>query len=211
CQYCHEKIVGSILSSGKKFYHPRHFLCGGCNCPLNGKPFFEIEDQPYCVTCYNDQHGVKCAFCNEFITGEYITVLNKNWHPDHLRCCECNEPINSVIEEKDGKIYCHKDYQRLFGICCNKCNEPILSGGYITALDKPWHVDCFVCNICNKPFTESGFFEIDGFPYCEKHYEIASQCNFCKTKIVDNKKIKVGDLFYHPNHVFCTCCKKAIS
>ena len=73
--------------------------------------------------------------------------MNKNWHPDHLRCCECNQPINSVIEEKDGKAYCHKDYQKLFGICCNKCHEPILSGGYITALDKPWHVDCFVCNV----------------------------------------------------------------
>jgi len=78
---------------------------------------------------------------------QYITALNKNWHPDHLRCSECNEPINSIIEEKDGKAYCHKDYQKLFGICCNKCHEPILSGGYITALDKPWHVDCFVCNV----------------------------------------------------------------
>jgi len=211
CEYCHEKIVGSILSSGKKFYHPKHFMCGECNCPLNGKPFFEVDALVLCVNCYNNQHGVKCAFCNEFITGQYITALNKNWHPDHLRCCECNQPINSVIEEKDGKAYCHKDYQKLFGICCNKCNQPILSGGYITALDKPWHVDCFVCNICGQPFTSSSFYEIDGFPYCSKHYDVATQCNFCKSKIVDNKKIKIGDAFYHQNHVFCSCCKNSVS
>jgi len=210
CDHCHEKIVGSILSSGKKFYHPRHFICGGCKCSLNGKPFFEVDDQPMCVNCYNDQHGVKCAFCNEFITGQYITALNKNWHPDHLRCCECNEPIKSIIEEKDGKAYCHKDYQKLFGICCFKCHEPILSGGYITALDKPWHVDCFVCNVCGEPFTSSSFYELDGFPYCSKHYDVASQCDFCKSKIVDSR-VKVGDKFFHSNHVFCTCCKNPIS
>ncbi|ORX85355.1 LIM-domain-containing protein [Anaeromyces robustus] len=210
CEHCHEKIVGSILSSGKKFYHPRHFLCGGCNCSLNGKPFFEVNDQPLCVNCYNNQHGVKCAFCNEFITGQYITALNQNWHPDHLRCCECNEPIKSIIEEKDGKAYCHNDYQKLFGICCNKCQKPILSGGYITALDKPWHVDCFVCNVCGEPFTSSSFYELDGFPYCSKHYDVASQCDFCKSKIVDHR-VKVGDKFFHSNHVFCTCCKNPIS
>ena len=75
CEHCHEKIVGSILSSGKKFYHPRHFLCGGCNCELNGKPFFEVDEKPFCVNCYNNQHGVKCAFCNEFITGVSISLI----------------------------------------------------------------------------------------------------------------------------------------
>jgi len=75
CEYCHEKIVGSILSSGKKFYHPKHFMCGQCNCPLNGKPFFEVDELVLCVNCYNNQHGVKCAFCNEFITGVCIIYI----------------------------------------------------------------------------------------------------------------------------------------
>lgn len=74
--------------------------------------------------------------------------MGKNWHPEHFCCSECHQPLgNGIIEEKDGKIYCHKDYQKLFGLSCAKCNEPILSGGYITALEKPWHVDCFVCSV----------------------------------------------------------------
>ena len=72
CEHCHEKIVGSILSSGKKYYHPKHFMCAECSSPLNGKPFFEVDEKVLCVNCYNNQHGVKCAFCNEFISGVCI-------------------------------------------------------------------------------------------------------------------------------------------
>jgi len=73
------------------------------------------------------------------------------------------------------------------------------------------HIYIYVLKICGQPFKSTSFYEIDGFPYCSEHYEVASQCNFCKSKIVDNKRVKVGNVFYHQHHVFCTCCKNPIS
>ncbi|ORY11860.1 LIM-domain-containing protein [Neocallimastix californiae] len=200
-----------MVKANNKFYHQRHFLCSSCNKSLCNEAYQVVDDNLFCINCYNNQCGIKCAFCNQYIDGEYITAMSKNWHPQHFCCTECHEPLgNGIIEEKDGKPYCHKDYQRLFGIKCSKCNEPILSGGYITALEKPWHVDCFVCNVCNEPFSSTSFYELDGMPYCANHYKIATECDYCKSKIMD-KRTKVGDKFYHANHVYCTCCKNPVS
>jgi len=211
CAFSHETIAGTMVKANGKLYHQRHFLCSSCNKSLCNESYHVVDDNLFCLGCYNNQCGVKCASCNQYIDGEYITAMGKNWHPQHFCCTQCHEPLgNGIIEEKDGKPYCHKDYQNLFGIRCSKCNEPILSGGYITALEKPWHVDCFVCNVCNEPFTSTSFYELDGLPYCANHYKIATECDYCKSKIMD-KRTKVGDKFYHANHVYCTCCKNPVS
>jgi len=212
CAACNEKITGSIVSADNKFYHQRHFICSKCSKSLCNSIFNVIDDTLYCIDCYNDKCGIKCASCNQYIDGEYISTSGKNWHPEHFCCNECNKPLGGSggFKEKDDKVYCIDDYQKLFGICCAKCSKPIPMGGYITALEKPWHVECFVCNVCGEPFSTTSFYEIDGFPYCSKHYELASICGYCNSKIMD-KRVKVGDKFYHGEHIFCTCCKNPIS
>lgn len=39
-----------------------------------------------------------------------------------LRCSECQESLTNWYYEKDGKLYCHKDYWRKFGEFCHGCS-----------------------------------------------------------------------------------------
>lgn len=39
-----------------------------------------------------------------------------------FRCSECQEPLTNWCYEKDGKLYCHKDYWGKFGEFCHGCS-----------------------------------------------------------------------------------------
>jgi len=72
CEYCHEKIIGSMINANKKFYHIKHFICSSCSTSLCNVTFHVIDDNLFCNDCYNNKCGVKCAFCNEYINGVSI-------------------------------------------------------------------------------------------------------------------------------------------
>ena len=54
--------------------------------------------------------------------------VKKHWIQDSfssslaLRCSECQESLTNWYYEKDGKLYCHKDYWRKFGEFCHGCS-----------------------------------------------------------------------------------------
>lgn len=39
-----------------------------------------------------------------------------------FRCSECQESLTTWYYEKDGKLYCHKDYWEKFGEFCHGCS-----------------------------------------------------------------------------------------
>lgn len=47
---------------------------------------------------------------------------------------------------------------------CAYCHKPI-AGVYITALDQPWHTDCFRCAGCGRVIGEGSFIPAKGKPY----------------------------------------------
>ena len=59
---------------------------------------------------------------------------------------------------KDGKIYCEKDFHKLFAPTCNMCNNAICEDQYISANEKNYHPEHFVCFQCKTKFL--GFFFI---------------------------------------------------
>ena len=36
----------------------------------------------------------------------------------------------------------------------------------LTALNKSWHLNCFVCNSCDKKLNDESFMEIENSAYC---------------------------------------------
>lgn len=75
---------------------------------------------------------------------------------------------------------------------CALCTLPISSGTEIEAMDQWWHPEHSECKVCRALIGTTSFVEIQGFVYCEKHYqrlELGPEEGYQndeKFKIVDN-------------------------
>jgi len=221
CEYCLKGISGKFFGFRNKYYHPQHFLCHGCRGPLPlGIKKYYRKDRPYCDDCYNRITGKICGYCNEMITEmEYIVAFGKKWHIDHVYCAVCKRAIgNEGANMFRGKFYCDQDIEKISENRCDKCQQPIFLGEpEVNALDRIWHTKCFTCDICNKLLDSKDFQSIDNIPYCSYHMEVASHCDYCKKSFIQKfgpkftRRVRIGDKFYHINHVFCSTCQNPIS
>lgn len=54
---------------------------------------------PYCEKCYQKSFGVKCAYCNRFISGKVLQAgENHHFHPTCARCTKCGDPFGDGEE-----------------------------------------------------------------------------------------------------------------
>lgn len=112
-----------------------------------------------------------CHGCRKPITGQYITALDRSWHPDCFRCAGCGRAIGQEnFHTQDRRPYHAACYHQRFSPRCAGCGQPITSA-YTTALGKTWHPEHFVCARCKQPFSGGGFFERDGNAYCQRDYQ----------------------------------------
>ncbi|RVE64788.1 hypothetical protein OJAV_G00129320 [Oryzias javanicus] len=66
-----------------------------------------------------------CAGCKQRIYDEqYLQALNSDWHSLCFRCCECSASLSHWYYEKDGQLFCKKDYWAKFGELCHGCSDP---------------------------------------------------------------------------------------
>lgn len=65
------------------------------------------------------------------------------------RCCECGASLSHWYYEKDGRLFCKKDYWAKFGELCHGCSEPISTGLIMVSPNgqKP--------NLCVSPHPQS--------------------------------------------------------
>nr|XP_056721140.1 LIM domain kinase 1 [Euleptes europaea] len=108
-------------------------------CTWRDEPMGEDEgsDLPICASCSNSIYD-----------GQYLQALNADWHSDCFRCCECGTSLSHQYYEKDGRLYCKKDYWALFGELCHGCSEQIAKGLIMVAGDQKYHPECFSCLNC---------------------------------------------------------------
>ncbi|XP_046732877.1 LIM domain kinase 1a isoform X2 [Silurus meridionalis] len=69
----------------------------------------------------------------------------------HLKgriCCECSASLSRWYYEKDGRLFCRKDYWAKFGELCHGCSEPITTGLIMVAGEQKYHPECFTCLNC---------------------------------------------------------------
>uniref|UniRef100_A0A665VVA9 LIM domain kinase 1 n=1 Tax=Echeneis naucrates TaxID=173247 RepID=A0A665VVA9_ECHNA len=63
-------------------------------------------------------------------------------------CCECSASLSHWYYEKDGRLFCKKDYWLKFGELCHGCNDPITTGLIMVAGEQKYHPECFTCLNC---------------------------------------------------------------
>jgi actin-binding LIM protein len=54
---------------------------------------------PYCEKDYQKAFGVKCAYCNRYISGKVLQAGdNHHFHPTCARCTKCGDPFGDGEE-----------------------------------------------------------------------------------------------------------------
>ncbi|XP_041918758.1 LIM domain kinase 1a isoform X2 [Alosa sapidissima] len=66
------------------------------------------------------------------------------------KCCECSTSLSHWYYEKDGRLFCKKDYWAKFGELCHGCTEPITTGLIMVAGEQKYHPECFTCLNCRS-------------------------------------------------------------
>uniref|UniRef100_A0A8C1QDZ9 Actin binding LIM protein 1a n=1 Tax=Cyprinus carpio TaxID=7962 RepID=A0A8C1QDZ9_CYPCA len=137
CNICGEFVEGEVVTALGKTYHPACFVCTIC--------FF-------CVCMCVCVSG--CAGCGRDIkNGQALLALESQWHLGCFKCKACAKVLTGEYISKDGTPYCEHDYQVLFGVHCEACQQ-FITGKVLEAGDKHYHPSCARCSRCNQMFTE---------------------------------------------------------
>lgn len=134
-----------------------------------------------------------CSQCGKPIAGKGMQTLGKFWHIECFVCAKCSQPMQSgEFVEVCGRSFCPscattalespessgqvpQNTQSIEEegegdplIICAKCSGIIGeqdSSGFIEALNKTWHPDCFVCGKCSASLAQ-GYALHNGIPLC---------------------------------------------
>uniref|UniRef100_A0A2K6TD67 LIM domain kinase 1 n=1 Tax=Saimiri boliviensis boliviensis TaxID=39432 RepID=A0A2K6TD67_SAIBB len=64
------------------------------------------------------------------------------------KCCDCSASLSHQYYEKDGRLFCKKDYWARYGESCHGCSEQITKGLVMVAGELKYHPECFICLTC---------------------------------------------------------------
>ena len=142
-----------------------------------------------------------------------VKAFGKDWHPEHLPCATCHQPIHGQVFEHQGRGYCQTHYIQLFQIQCLKCAQPIrdrpvpVPGGH-------YHADCFKCSApgCQASARDSIFYEWKGSPVCKLHFHSfrGTICQKCRHPIEGMCAEPSPGALFHANCWACSQCTRTL-
>ncbi|KAM9439291.1 LIM domain kinase 1a isoform 2-T2 [Clarias gariepinus] len=94
-------------------------------------------------------------------------------HSNGRKCCECSASLSRWYYEKDGRLFCRKDYWAKFGELCHGCSEPITTGLIMVAGEQKYHPECFTCLNC-RTFIGDG----DNYALVERSKLYCGHCYY---------------------------------
>uniref|UniRef100_A0A8C4X1X1 Actin binding LIM protein 1b n=1 Tax=Eptatretus burgeri TaxID=7764 RepID=A0A8C4X1X1_EPTBU len=98
CAGCGKDILnGQALLALDKQWHLGCFKCTTCGVVLTGE-YISKDWMPFCEKDYQSQFGIKCEFCDQFITGKVLEAGEKHYHPSCARCVRCKQTFNEGEE-----------------------------------------------------------------------------------------------------------------
>ncbi|XP_027018582.2 insulin gene enhancer protein isl-1 isoform X2 [Tachysurus fulvidraco] len=124
-----------------------------------------------------------CVGCGNQIHDQYILRVapDLEWHAACLKCAECNQYLDESCTcfVRDGKTYCKRDYIRLYGIKCAKCNIGFSKNDFVMrARAKVYHVECFRCVACSRQLIPGDEFALreDGL-FCRADHDVVERAS----------------------------------
>ncbi|XP_066600515.1 actin-binding LIM protein 2 isoform X3 [Prorops nasuta] len=99
CAGCGTQLrEGQALVALDRQWHVWCFKCHSCDTVLHGE-YMGKDGVPYCEKDYQKQFGVKCAYCNRYISGKVLQAGdNHHFHPTCARCTKCGDPFGDGEE-----------------------------------------------------------------------------------------------------------------
>eukprot|EP00808_Paulinella_micropora_P008647 g53428.t1 len=213
CDKCHKPVTSAFVVAKERTFHADCFGCKDCNQLLGGKAFIERDSSFFCEACYYKNFNPKCGRCGEIIKGQYISALGKSWHPDHFVCTDCGKPFEgNQFHKHDNQPFCEEHFNAKFAENCDKCGKRI-DGQVFEALDKKYHLECFVCSEGDHQIGEGVNFHVhEGRVFCPQHFEelFLQRCGECN-QIIKGQYVKVLEKHFHPQCWKCSNCGIVIS
>jgi len=173
CMKCY--ICGEILRERfltfkdqpicEKDYKNIGHVCTTCQNVIIGEVYI-VDNNYYCEKDFETLIGNgNCSKCGDIVSpDDSLAVGTILFHHSCLRCTICNKNMEGqqVTLDKNNKVYCAQDYDRMFCSKCAVCNKAIVPRKGETkvqklrALGKDFHLQCFKCEDCSlvlKPGT----------------------------------------------------------
>ncbi|KAK6176028.1 hypothetical protein SNE40_014392 [Patella caerulea] len=180
CGKCNMNVLGESngCTAMDQIYHIGCFVCVSCGCGLQGKSFFQMENKPYCESCYMNTLE-KCSVCSKAITDRLLRATGRPYHPACFTCVVCGISLDGIPFTVDAtnQIHCIKDFHNKFAPRCCSCNEPIMPEAgqdetvRIVAMDKSFHVSCYRCEDCGMQLSSEaegrGCYPLDDHILCK--------------------------------------------
>ncbi|XP_018907775.2 insulin gene enhancer protein ISL-1 isoform X1 [Bemisia tabaci] len=136
------------------------------------------EDMTMTELSQRNKRPSRCMGCGDQIYDQYILRVapDMEWHAKCLKCVECQQYLdeNCTCFVREGKTYCKRDYVRLFGTKCDRCNLCFSKTDFVMrAKSKIYHIDCFRCSACERHLTPGDEFALreDGL-FCKEDHEV---------------------------------------
>uniref|UniRef100_A0A480VZ28 Thyroid receptor-interacting protein 6 n=1 Tax=Sus scrofa TaxID=9823 RepID=A0A480VZ28_PIG len=94
---------------------------------------------------------------------------------------------------------------------CGGCGEDVVGDGAgVVALDRVFHVGCFVCSTCRAHLRGQHFYAVERRAYCESCYVATlEKCSTCSQPILDRILRAMGKA-YHPGCFTCVVCHRGL-
>uniref|UniRef100_A0A8C1WJS7 Thyroid hormone receptor interactor 6 n=1 Tax=Cyprinus carpio TaxID=7962 RepID=A0A8C1WJS7_CYPCA len=180
CARCGDNVLGdgSGCIAMEQVFHVECFTCITCHARLRGQPFYALDRKSYCESCYISTLE-RCSKCSEPILDRILRAMGKAYHPRCFTCVVCGCCLDGVPFTVDAtsQIHCIDDFHRKFAPRCSVCSQPIMPEPgqeetvRIVALDRSFHVNCYVCEDCGLLLSSEGegrgCYPLDGHILCK--------------------------------------------
>merc|ERR1711871_385650 len=139
-------------------------------------------------------------------------AMGRVYHKNCFTCTVCSSPFpDGQFFAESRNPYCEEHFLEMFGSKCYRCDE-FVNGDVLTALDKTWHLECFVCDGCGEGFPDLNYFGHGNRAYCKECYckRYADKCPGCGKFVVGNA-VQITDPTSNKNvswHVECLTCTR---
>ncbi|KAM6949118.1 thyroid receptor-interacting protein 6 [Aplochiton taeniatus] len=180
CARCGDNVLGdgSGCIAMEQVFHVECFTCITCHARLRGQPFYALDKKSYCESCYIATLE-RCSKCSKPILDRILRAMGKAYHPRCFSCVVCGCCLDGVPFTVDAtsQIHCIDDFHRKFAPRCSVCGQAIMPEPgqeetvRIVALDRSFHVNCYVCEECGLLLSSEGegrgCYPLDGHILCK--------------------------------------------